>query len=409
MRKITWITLLVGGTVAGFVVGVTVARRKKPEVPARQDEVRAERKKPESDRALLTRLEQFRKALAGKEKRVSQLEAELAEVKAKLPPPVGPEERKLQKEYREWKESLMRDERGKARYEKSKELSAKILQRKDKGLRAQGLEELAALLQSEDREELLVGLGAAGSLGAISCDRERFNLLILKAMSHADAEIREAALDCTFGIWHPDEHLDALLGMARDPSLEIRRSVAESIRWLDGDGRREEVASVLRELLKDDDTVVRIRAAQALWEVPEYAQEMEDFVIELSRSAENREEARKILECLWGRAGGSAKIAQRVIEMYDEGHSGDYMLNWTMSGELSEPVKLLARQFCLRVLRESVQGFQRQQAALGLMAMGDPSVLPELEEIARSEDAEGIEGVLTGAIRHLREQAAKAR
>lgn len=134
MREAAAIALLVGGTAAGFVVGANVGRAKKPEAQPREEAVKAEPKKPESDRirVLLASLERSRLALAEKDEKIAELEAELVRALPKALPPRTPEEDKLKRQ------SEAR-ERWRSQREKSSELRVKILQRKDKALRAQGV------------------------------------------------------------------------------------------------------------------------------------------------------------------------------------------------------------------------------------------------------------------------------
>ena len=55
----------------------------------------------------------------------------------------------------------------------------------------------------------------------------------------------------------------------------------------------------------------------------------------------------------------------------------------------------------LRVVRESLSNGRRWQALKGLRELGDPWVIPALDEIARSPDAEGIEEELAKTIEQL--------
>jgi len=149
MSKTAWIGLWVASICAALAIGATTGGIKKDPGRSRQAPEKTEGKRQASKEipVLLASLEKFRTALVEKEKKIGDLEAELAQVRAKLPPPLTPEEEKRKKEQDERRK---RSERWRELNEKSKELREKILQRKDKALRAQGLEELAALLQSDD-------------------------------------------------------------------------------------------------------------------------------------------------------------------------------------------------------------------------------------------------------------------
>lgn len=404
MSKTGWIVLLVAGTSAGVVIGATLGRGRGREITGPQPSERTKETKRESDRepVLLASLEEYRKALAEKEKEIGDLRAELAEVSEKLPAPLSPEEEEKQKEEEERRE---RNERRKARYEKSKELRAKILQRKDKLARALGLEELAGLFQSDDVEETLVGLTTLQRLYGINFDKERFKPYVMTALNHDDAEVRSAGLNCLYAVCDREEILDMVLPMAKDPALEVRRWVAGQIGWMGREKGKEEVTSLLREFLQDEDKSVRRQAFDALSQRPELAEEMEDLAIEMSRDKEGADE---MLRWLGRRDTISVKVAQRAVEMYDEGHTGYYALEW-VNRRLSDDVKPIAVDFCLRIIRDSIEPYERRRALDGLRRIGDASVLADLDELARSDDAEGIEEQITRTMEYLQKRSREAR
>jgi len=404
MSKTGWIVLLVAGTCAGVVIGATLGKGKGPEITRPQPSERTEEKRRESDRVqvLLASLEKYRKALAEREKEIGQLQAELAEVSEKLPPPLSPEEEKKRKEEEERRK---RNELRKARQEKSKELRTKILQRKDKLLRALALEELAGLLQSDDAEETLLGLTTLQRLYGINFDKERFKPYVLTALNHEDAEVRSAGLNCLYTVSAREEVLDMVLPMAKDPAPEVRRWVAGRIGWMGMEDRKDEVASVLRELLQDEDNTVKRQAFDALSRRREVAEEMEDLAIEMSREEERADD---MLQWLGRRDTISGKVAQRLAEMYDEGRTGYYGLEWVRR-RLSEDAKPIAIDFCLEVIRDSIEHFERSRAMDALRRIGDVSVLVDLEEISRSDDAEGIEDQLARTMEYLQKRSREAR
>lgn len=403
MSRIGWITLAIAGTCLGFVVGAMVAKGGKspveaPRAPEEAGKQAAERQESGRVRSPLASMDKLRWELAEREEEIGDLRAELADVIEKLPPALTPEEEKKQKQL---EGERRRNEAWMARWEKSKELSAKILQRRDKALRAEGLEGLAALLGSADSEEVLLGFAVLESLNFIPCDKERFQPQIVKALSHEDSDVRRTALQRVYMVSPLEQDFDALVPLAKDPSPEVRRLVVEPLGSVAEESQREKAASVLRSMLTDDDTEVRLRAACALWERPEYAQEMEDVLIQLSREAENSKEAGQIFGWLEWRAGRSAKTAQRVIEMYDQGQRGYPPADWVRVG-VSDDAKPALRQFFVRVVRDSIDQYERRSALEALQMIGDPSAIPELQQVGGSDDAEGIEKELAETIEHLR-------
>jgi Skp family chaperone for outer membrane proteins len=405
MSKTGWIVLLVAGTSAGVVIGAALGSGKGREAAAPvQPSERTEENKRELDREqiLLASLEKYRQALAEREEEIGKLREQLAEVTEKLPPPLTPEEEKKQKEEEERRK---RDERLKARYAKSKELRTKILQRKDKLMRALGLEELAVLLDSKDPEQFLIGLTTLPSLSHINFDKERFRPQVLAALSDEDAEIRQAAFNCLYTVRPGEDHFRVTLSMAGDPSSEIRGAVAWSIAWATRGEQKEEAMPVLRKLLQDEDQNVRRRVMDALSNFPGWGEEIEGLALELSKDSGN---ADRMMGWLGRRDNISAKVAQRLVEMNGEREDGYRDIGWTHR-RLADDAKPIAADFCLDVVRESIEHWQRWQALDGLRSIGDVSVLPELEQIARSPDAEGIEEQLTQTIEYLQKQARGAR
>ncbi len=403
MRRSAWICLLAAGTLAGFVIGATVGKNEKSEMLVQRPTANVERKEPESDevRALLASIEEWQSVLAEKAGKARELETELAEVEAKLPPPPTPQE--LEKQ-REEEEKRKRDERRKAREEKSKKLRTKILQRRDKALRAEGLTELAALLQSGDIEEFLVGLMSLSRVSSIDFDKKGFRAQILAAINHEDSEVRCRGADCLTVVCDDEEAKDIIFQLASDPSADVRNRILWRLGWAGMGGRQEEVVSLLRKLLHDDDKNVRRGAFQQLSQFPPLTEalapgELEDMAIVMSRDEENRDEA---VRWLRGRREISENVARRLVELYEEVERGSSRLDLVTHRGLSEEAKPIAAELCLRVLRDSIEYGERLRALNGLGNIGDVSVLPELEEIARGPDAEGIEKQLAETIERLR-------
>ncbi len=403
MNKVLFVGLLLACGGIAFAAGVAIGRHGRTEIPPLQPPAKTETKEVESDRsqALVAELDGFGTVLAEKEGEMRDLESELAEVMAKLPPPLTPEEEKRQKEE---EEKRKKEERWQARHKKAEELRAKILQRRDRALRTQGLEELAALLQSKDSEELLLGLMAAPCLSSIPCDRERFKPYVLAALASEDGEIRNAGLGCLYTFCTPEEHLDFALRMIDDPSPEIRGSLPWRIFWGTQAERKEETLAAMRKLLHDENKEVRRGALEVFGHNPLRAQEVEEAVeeaaIEMSRDPE---EQNRMMQWLSRRDNISAKAAQRLVGMYGEGGARDYGIDW-LYRRLSDDAKPIAIEFCLRLLRDSIEPYERSSALRALREMGDASVQAELEVVSRSDDAEGLEKELGEAIEHLRQK-----
>ncbi len=412
MRKTRWIALVIAGACVGFVVGAMVRAPRRQEARAPEPPVSAGEEKRESggNRVLVASLERYRKALADTENEVRELQTQLAEVKAKLPPPLSPEEeekKKKEAELQGWYDRL------RARHESSIELRNKILQRKDRVVRAEALDEVAALLESEDREELMLGMAVLSGLGRVNFDRERFKPALLAAMEHQDNEVRWSAMNCAYSFIGWTERIQSSASMAKDPVSAIRWLAAENLGWGFGwrPEQKETVVSALRSLVKDSDQGVQRQAMNGLSRIPECADEVDDMAIEMSRDTS---QAERMMGWLGNRETVSGRVAQRLVEMYDEGRKSDrygepyYPVVW-IHHQLSDDAKPMAIDLCFRILRDSISFDERSQAVQGLGSIGDVSVLPRLEEIARGDDAEGIERELQEAISQLRKRASQPR
>ncbi len=415
MNKTTWIGLLVVGMAAAFAGGLAIGKGKRVEQPARHEAPKVEIEKPRGrdDSVLIASLERFRKALGDREKEVGELKAELDEVRAKLPPALASEE---DSELKKWEERRKERERQRTLEEKSKPLKDKILQRKDKALRAEGLDELAGLLLADDREKSLLGLEVLRSIGSIKCDKERFEPYALKALNNADGEVRRSALRCLGVLFTPEQRADLLIPMAKDQSPEVRRMVAESLSSIHVENRSEEIVSALRPLLKDDDWRVRGRAMDGLWSRGGPTEELEEVALELAKRPTGWEDEQEFAYGIYWlsvKATQSAKLAQRLVEMHDERHDVPNFMFWLWlynnASNLSSDVKPIATQFCTRLLKESADPDERSAALQILPRLGGVSVLPQLEEIAGSPDAEGIEERLTEMIEGLRQRESEER
>ncbi len=410
MRSTGWIGLSVIAMGAAFAAGLAAGRAKKPEQPPAREVTKVEADKPKArdDSVLIASLEKFRVALGEKEERIAELERQLAEVSSKLPAPLSPEEEKRRKEE---EERRRKSERWTALYEKSKPLRAKILQRRDKALREKGLTEVATLIQSGKAEEMLLGLMTLSNLWAFNLDKERFRPDVVEALRSEDAEVRQAALNCVNHLCSGEEQLRIALSMVSDPSHEIRMYAVPRLASLGGPERKEEVASALKALLQDKDKSVRNQAASQLrqeWGAGyDYGAELEDIMVELSRDEETRDAARR---WLFERRPVTLRIAQLAVETYDQDQDeGAYHAVELATHDLSEEAKPVVRDFLLRVTRESIEPWQRWRALDKLTEMGDPSVITQLDEIARSPDAEGIEERLARTIEGLRQKEIQQR
>ncbi len=391
MRKRARIALLLATTCGGFVLGAAVGglATRKNEIshgpPAGRSGDRLVG--PGEVRSLLGTRENLRKDLASKEGRIRELETELSALREKPSGPLTPGQEQWRKTIRQW--------------ERGQKLQSKILQWRDKAAHRAGLEEFAALLRSEDVEDVLLGWGLVEHIWQYVEDMGQFRPQFLRAMSHEDDRVRFAALQHARFFCSGDEFRDMMFSLAKDPSPMIRRDVC---RWLvfqtrEGAERREEATSLFTKLLEDEDAHVK---DSARWAFLSWGPETqgEDMLMEMSRDANS---AGAVQRLAWHRRTISGRLAERLAELYDEQAPLDRSLQWTR-GKLADEAKPIASRLWVRALREGIEPSERREALEVLGRIGAPPVIPDLEAIAKSDDAEGIEEELARTIERLQKQ-----
>lgn len=379
----------------GFVLGREGRREAEPERIA---------SRREAETTVLPRegiggagLDELRVALAEKEDRIAALEGELADLQAEVAAASA------EKDEEEPEPDELEQQR--ALLEKWNDLRNSILQRKDKALRANAIQELATFLETENRDQLLAGLPLVSELRSVNCDKEKLKAPVLAALRHEDPEVRRWALGCVDVACSSEELPAVLLEPLRDSSADVRERavsiVARSGELIQNDG----LVAALETLLDDNDEDVRGEAIQALWRRPEYASQMEDTVMELSRDPDW---GRRIADLIPRGRPVSARLAQRLMELYDETDIVPPAIPWRHL-DLSDDAKPIAVAHSLRVVRDDIEFYRRLTALRFLRDAGDPSVLAELEKIVGRGDAEGIEKQLAETIEYLRQQANQPR
>jgi len=413
-----WAVSVFGALAAGALV---VRRTPSDSAPAgAPHDTKKEREEPEGTSDLQAKLGELREAVRANEMEIGVLREELDTIKSQLPPPLSPE---LEKELKKRLEERERAEAEKPESEKRKILQKKILQRKDKGLREDGLTELAALLQSTDPADQQMGFAILDRLGSIDFDKERFRPYVLAALSNADTSVRKATVDCVYVVCSHEEGLEIAVRMLKDTDPEIRMWAALDLNDSSAPEHKELAVRALRSLILEDDLSIKQHIlARLQYRLPEG---MDDVVVKLLDEKRLEYVVGHLLH--YGRSPISAPIVERLSEMYEEGASDERILRYLNpdcidlgepgedprrrrdQSRLAEEAKPIVRNIYLRVVRESLSNGRRGQALKGLRELGDPWVIHELQEIANSPDAEGIEDELAKTIEHLQQQSSQQR
>ncbi len=417
MGKTAWITAFGAGVCLAFAIGVAVGKGRKAEPVSLQPAMESRKKEGESDRvrALLASLENFRKALAEKEERVGELEAELAEVRAQLPAPLSPEEKEKQ---RQQEETRKQRERELALFSKARDLRRKIVQRKDKALRQAGAAELVKLIESADPEDQLLGLTTLFYLDGMKVGAERFRPQIFAAIQSQSPELRHAAVSCLSQAYPPEESFEMLLGMVHDPSPEVRDSAAFNLASICGEDPMEEVEGVLTSLLRDSDETVRRTSLIALsgmyghYDEAQKAEKMESLAAEL---AADPQRAGEVLGWWEARYKLGPENTARLSEMLLSGDilvfgGEDSFSERTLNELFGSPLIANEGEFqpfisrvTLRVLKDSRDDELRRRALRMVRDSENRSLVPQLEEIAGSPNSAKIREDLAKTIEYLQE------
>ncbi len=395
MDRTRWLALLVFAGCIAFAVSFSVGKSTNARKPARSVAAQREGKKPEDDdlHTLVASLEDYRAALAEKDREVEELRAQIDELRAQLALSVTPED---YDEYREWVTDREQRERSKESEQRIRELTRKIFQRKDRVLREQALDELAALLQSSNPEDILLGLDTLPSLREINLDPQRFKPQVLAALEHRDPLVRNHALGRLWSILPKEEILEWAIVLSKDPSADVRSNAAVRLAEFVSSDRGDGVVPILRELVREGDKSTKYGILMMSWNSRDVFPDVEDVLIELARD----DPTGNPLGWFGYEGPLSEKVVRAFVELYDEGRAGRTSVRWTQY-QLSEDAKPVAIDFCLHLLSDGIEPAHRREALRGLEKIGDPSVIPELQQIVNSPDAEGIEDELAETIEHL--------
>jgi hypothetical protein len=432
MNRVSFIALWGLTVFLGFAIGMAIGGSKEPRVQPRYPR-QATAEQAEPDHALLASLQRFQGALAEKENLAASLRAEIEEARGKLLPPLTPDDEEwLAQELKEQKVSG-RYARSSAVRDKVRELEQRILQRKDKALRAKTLDEVASLLKGEDANDVLLGLAVLTNIfrEGIEFDKERFKPLVLAALDHEEREVRSEAFEYVRYLgWAGEREMaaDVALRMMGDPEFEVR---ADALWYFDELGDREkheEVAATLKALLKEEDKESRSVALGAIRSLADertypvfhqdgpvelvtrkgcdYYDELKEVVMEASKDPES---AQDVLKFWWQRETLSREEVERAAEILASLNPDEYYEFRPDSSPACSELRDAAYRYHFRVIRESALRWGRSNAVQSLERTQDTSLLPELKALAVSEDAEGIERELQNAIEHLERRAKEQR
>ncbi len=407
-----WALSVCGAVIAGIVIG-----RPKPSESVHlmsAPDVEQERTGRIDTGGLVAQLDELREGIEYKEHDIRALRQELAALKSGLRPGLSPE---LEKELREWLESPEKTDEEKARLERRNALRRKILQRGNKALREQGLAELMRLLQNTDPEEQIMGFNVLRELGNIKFDKEKFKPYVLAGLSDPNGSIRYGAFYCCEVVCPYEERLAIAARMIEDPHSDIRYWAAiELINSSSPENQRLAIPA-LRSFLEESDLVSKQNILYSLNNVP---QEIDDVLIDLLGDEQLDGAMARLLNHRKKKI--SAAIVQRLAEMYDKGASDERIVRFLDPSRihlgdpddknrrndrpcLAEDARPIVRDIYLRIVRDSLSRNRRRHVLAALRALGDRWAIPELQEIARSPDAEGIEDELRRAIEHLQNPA----
>jgi hypothetical protein len=414
MKRAALSALWAASVCGALAAGALVARRTPSEsAPVGTPySTKKDREEPADTSDLQAKFGDLRELIRAKEMEIGVLREKLDIIKSQLFPPLSPE---LEKELKERLEERKRAEAEKPQTQRRNVLQKKILQRRDKALREGGLTELLALLQSTDIEDQRTGFTVLDRLGSIEFDTERFRPYVLAALSNADTSVRKAAVDCVYVVCSHEEALQIAVRMVRDTDPEIRMWAALDLNGSGDPEHKDAAVRAITSLLQEGDLSIKQRLLTYLHHrLPEG---MDDVMVKLLDEKGLEYKAEHLLH--HREATIREPVVRRLSEMYEEGTSDERIMrylnpDWIDLGapdedprrrrdqpRLAEEARPIVREIYLRVARDSPSNGRRRQALDGLRKIGDRWAIPELQEIARSPDAEGIEDELAKTIEYL--------
>jgi hypothetical protein len=283
-------------------------------------------------------------------------------------------------------------------------LHADIIQRKDKPLRRQRLEEILAILSDTkaDPARHLNALVVLARVGDVPFDRAPFLPVVKALLKSPHEDIRRAALKAMPSVGAGEADLPELAKLADDPSERVREYVTSSL-YFSAHGKGEAVASpVVEKLLADPSEKVKLATLHSLWGKPISAA-AEEKVIALSRETRaggpNSLGYDSVYYALSTRPIVSVPVARRLIEVMQDTQAGDLRgrAAWGLSNRASPEATDLVVQALVEELDENLDAQIRSYAVQGLSGHRTPAALAKLRQIAEKEEST-----------QLRDDAAKA-
>jgi HEAT repeat protein len=269
-----------------------------------------------------------------------------------------------------------------------------IIQRKDKDLRRQRLEELLEILKDPQaaparRESALRVLVRVGE---VPFDRTPF-LPAVKALLESPSDtVRRAALDAMPGAGAGEADLPDIAKLAGDSSEEVRAAVAPSL-YFSARGKDAAVpAPIIEKLLADPAEKVKLATLHALWGHTVSAA-AEKQIISLSRESMHGLSGSlgydAVYYALSTRPVVSLPVAQRLIELMQDPQL-DPNVRWRAAwglGHKSSPEAVdVVVQALATELDETLHPYIREYAVQGLATHRTPAALAKLREVAEEEE-----------------------
>ncbi len=264
------------------------------------------------------------------------------------------------------------------------DLSASIVQRRDKALREKSLERLQEMLsrQSSSAQKRSALDTLRRSLTG-KFDRDPFRPLVLPLLKSEDAQIRKLALQCLPGLNGTSHDVAFVVPMAGDVSTDVRMHVGRALVALGQGDQAEKVVPALIELLNDSEPKVVESTIRSMW--GEYSSpELDELLIRFSRHSKYRDNA--IYFCLSTMRSKSVPVCMRLIEELDDP-------NWNNSGRAAwgliygvvEEAKPLVEEGMLRALPEEMNEYAREHEFGALRRVATESSRQYLSSVVDSE------------------------
>lgn len=265
----------------------------------------------------------------------------------------------------------------------AKEMLRKVMQVEDAGLRAEGLREITAALQGDDKELIEYTLSTLYSLRDATFDKSAFQGLVREHLESEDGGIRRSALYALHAVDPEGADVRTAWASANDPDPRVRTHSAKLMSLYGGPELGPESTQAVVQLLEDESLLVRrgtLRGLSNTHVTPDLEQKLIELAADPKMRRETvefalsqlREKSRTVVDALFAHLeDGNTKVRQRA--------------HWGLQrGVRKSEQHYVATKYAER-LGKFVNPKSQREAMQLIARYGDDRLAPQLERFAENE------------------------